>query len=355
MPCYVCKRQGHSTATCPYRIDPRIGKPSSMSKCVSMEEFLSGRETGIGRFGKGFNWQSRAEDAMTPYPPSTWRLEAALLRLHTRRITALTFFKDASSGTQRCVSGDKGGEMAVWQWRGDRGDRTVWNGHSWMVSALSTDPTMQGSVWGASCDGTIRLHHLASRSSQICQSLNVDTPPPGKDSGSSAPRKSWAMFYSVCPSFSPGCAFAGDSNGFLHHIDSRVAQSHSPSKVLAHKSSSRISSISTHPLDATLVATSGNDHTVRLWDCRKWGEGVPPLTTLTFSRSVTNVAFSPHTGKKLAVTCLDNRIYTWDGGEVWRIDGEEEDATESRDVQGPLYPPPPPPPPPNISKICEMW
>ena len=342
MPCYVCKLPGHSTSTCPHRIDSRLTLRASGGGVCALRARELGSSGAMGRTALGRE--------LAPSVARCWRLEAALLRLHTRRITALTFLPGGWG--QRALSGDKGGELAVWSVRGDRSERSVWVGHRWMVSALSPDPDHPTSVWSSSCDGTLRLHDLPTRTSALAVALNPAGASAAAASAAAAsaaaadtpgkPSSSWRMFYSVA-ALQGGCALAGDADGALWHVDRR-APAVAAGALAAHRARSRVTSLSVHPLSPHHFASSSNDHTVRLWDARmcsfasvaagstggvRGGSGRGGssgaatgssagcstrglLAHLALPRSVTSVAFSPHTGRRLAATCMDNRIYTWD-------------------------------------------
>lgn len=88
------------------------------------------------------------------------------------------------------------------------------------------------------------------------------------------------------------------------------------------------------PHEPRLFAVGGNDHCVRLWDVRKLpapGDGAGggsgaasssakadnralslALATLPHPRVVSDIAFSPLTGRRLMTTCPDNRVRVWD-------------------------------------------
>ena len=70
-----------------------------------------------------------------------------------------------------------------------------------------------------------------------------------------------------------------------------------------------IYSVAFSPVDASLIASAGSDHTIKLWN---WHNGnVPTATLADHTKDVTSIAFSS-TGQFLASGSLDGTIILWD-------------------------------------------
>lgn len=326
MPCYLCKVKGHTTTTCPHTLAPRqsnIGTniitsissspPRHQSLLFSRPLLLHARETGT--------LTRRRLDAslLGPKTPSQWGLDAGVFRLHSRRVTALTYVINSNNNAIVC-SGDKGGELAVWRQgekTSDVSTRDVWTGASWTITSLSRIES-SSMIWSSSSDGTVRrwdLKRMRENSPRLI--LNDREWIPGGD------ERTWRAAYSV-KSWGGGedCALVGDSTGRLLLVDARLPRSLVGAMRVA-RLGSRVLSIDVHTKDSALIATGGNDHFVRLWDLRRSNfsvsesaatspTGTQPLSMILHPRVVTSARFSPITGSRLVSTCANNRLYIYD-------------------------------------------
>lgn len=109
-PCYLCKKPGHTTATCPFRVGASADVPASSStsrRSLAVPFLLASLETAGVRLGRA------CAAPPAPYaPPTAWRAAAAVLKLHSRRVTALAFHPDPASSL--LISGDKRGQIGIW-------------------------------------------------------------------------------------------------------------------------------------------------------------------------------------------------------------------------------------------------
>eukprot|EP00879_Flechtneria_rotunda_P023389 GHRR01024740.1.p1 GENE.GHRR01024740.1~~GHRR01024740.1.p1 ORF type:complete len:280 (+),score=52.77 GHRR01024740.1:95-934(+) len=148
-PCYLCKGLGHTTATCPHRAVAGAAAVSPGKECVSPTKLLMRREqTGH---------QRRGALAVVSSPP--WQVEAAILKLHSRRVCCLAFPADSDS---HVISGDKKGGIAIWNFMRVHDRTTYTNIHRALVNTLKPAPWLPGgySCASASSDGTVKLFDL---------------------------------------------------------------------------------------------------------------------------------------------------------------------------------------------------
>lgn len=102
-PCYLCGQSGHSTMTCPFRIDPGHGcsaAPGSNPTDGVQWEVLRREQGAAGAAAPGL-----------PPQRKRWQVESAVLRLHDRRVVCLEFHP---RNQNIVLSGSKGGRIAVW-------------------------------------------------------------------------------------------------------------------------------------------------------------------------------------------------------------------------------------------------
>lgn len=255
--CYLCKLPGHTTATCSHRIvaedaDAQVAPNSTTGsgRALSRIELLRRRQMGF-RGGSGGSLQEmlarrcNASAALaahstacsssgaggvdaarsccgaltSPYTAGHWRVGAACYKLHSRRVTTLSFHP---ARQDLLVSADKGGEIGIWRFLdGAHGDcdafanvppcsRAVYAGHKWMVNAVDWySPPSDGGVVtpststlvSASSDGTVRLQYLERRTWEELADAN-----PG---GWTGDESKWRMFGAI----SAGCAVSPSVHG----------------------------------------------------------------------------------------------------------------------------------------------
>lgn len=154
-PCYLCGQPGHSTATCAYRSHPGHGcRPAAEagSSTGQLSLDVARRQRGrVGPAGEG-GWAALAPAR------GRWRVDAAVLRLHAKRVTCLEFHPLNNSIV---LSGSKGGGIAVWNM--DRvAERAVYRDiNMWLTSGLKFLPGGGGATCAsASQDGTVKVRVL---------------------------------------------------------------------------------------------------------------------------------------------------------------------------------------------------
>lgn len=331
--CFLCKREGHTTQTCPFRLRPgddalttaddasgaaaaRDGASPQLLKTLRQRGLL-GTRPGVRRLHVPARVLTR-----------TWGAAAAMLQQHTRRVTVAEWHMpvERATGQRLLVSGDKSGEVAVWKLgEGDgAGESDCFSPHMWLITGIVPTRFAPSAAFTVSVDGALRLTHLSEQSTTLVARLNA----PGADHNDP---KTWRSFYSVAGRGPGGAAggvlVAGDDIGRLHVIDARV-DGGIVASYGAHKRN-KVTCVDICCADDSLVVTSGNDHVVKLWDLRKMGKGgkaaptaagaaaqkaamATPLAVADHPRVVNSAYFSPLTGRKIATTCIDNRIRVWD-------------------------------------------
>ncbi|KAG2438921.1 hypothetical protein HYH02_010716 [Chlamydomonas schloesseri] len=262
-PCYLCKQTGHTTATCPHRIAPGHGAGGAAGGGGG------GAAGGVGGGAARRGGLARAlmqreceggRQALAPRRPHVprYQVEAAILKIHTRRCCTLEFHPTHDSVV---VSGDKKGGIAVWNFDQVH-DRTVYDTvHTCLANSIKFLPWLGGGgshVVTASSDGTAKLLDLETGSWRPLLDLN----PGGWVQG--AP---WHMVYGCDVSAALGGVVVGDSNGCVHLLDPRAKGS--VSSLQLHRRGNKVVSVHVHPLQPAFILTAGNDHSARIFDIRE--------------------------------------------------------------------------------------
>ncbi|MEW5309312.1 MAG: hypothetical protein WDW38_001207 [Sanguina aurantia] len=338
-PCYLCKKIGHTTATCPFKCEPGHGcTAAAATSTMNLSAALMARE--------------RGERVRTPpnNKPPRYQVDAAILKLHTRRCCCLEFHPTHDGIV---LSGDKKGHLGIWNFDKVH-DRTVYD--TVHQALLNTMRFMDSEMLAtASSDGTAKVIDIETGAPKTLINLN----PGGWVEG--AP---WVMMYGLDVVPSMHLIVAGDSEGVVHMLDPR---SQDPvGRQQLGKKGTKISSVACHPRNESIIMTAGNDHFARIFDIRAFssngaisglegggsgggasvtaapplpdpdpdpeparkvpagkGGGAPraarvvvqtrgELASLAHPRVVNAAYFSPHTGGKILTTCQDNRLRVWD-------------------------------------------
>ena len=165
-PCFLCRRPGHTTATCPFRLAPEHGVvPAAQIRTSSLAASLQQREASGRRLDM-------------PYvPPKRWRVTAAVIKLHSRRLTAMEFHPTRPI----IVSGDKRGQIGLWDF--DRVfEKTVIESkiegaahgiHSYLVSSIRVRPEDPDYFYSSSVDGTVCKVDIETHAMETVMNLNA--------------------------------------------------------------------------------------------------------------------------------------------------------------------------------------
>ncbi|KAL4435880.1 hypothetical protein ABPG77_000642 [Micractinium sp. CCAP 211/92] len=307
-PCYLCGQRGHSTMTCPFRVAP--GHGCTHAAGLSNDTLLS-----------ALRQRERGGRPPPPQAPSAsrWQVDAAVLKLHSRRTTCLEFHPTLD---HLVLSGDKKGQIAVWDWQKVY-ERTVFTSiNRWLTNQLRFMPGGDGSSCASSSyDGSIKIFDVETG----CATTAFDANPGGWDQDDPGQLAAWITMMGMDVIPAANVVVAGDNFGRLHFVDPRMSMPVA-SLTVHKKKGSKIQSVHVNPVDSNLVMSAGNDYTARILDIRslttgKLGkapvgaapEGAPAeLAVLQHSKVINSAYFSPITGRKIMTTSQDNRIRVWD-------------------------------------------
>ncbi|CAF1891915.1 unnamed protein product [Brassica oleracea var. botrytis] len=286
-PCFLCKMPGHTTMSCPHRVvtDHRI-LPTSHRNTKNPIDFVFMRQL-----------QPRIPPIKPPYVIPD-QVHCAVIRYHSRRVTCLEFHPTRNN---ILLSGDKKGQIGVWDFAKVYEKSVYGNIHSVQVNNMRFSPTNDDMVYSASSDGNIGYTDLETGTSSTLLNLNPN--------GWQGPT-TWKMLYGLDINSDKGLVLAADNFGLLHMIDHR-SNNVTGEPILIHKKGSKVVGLDCNPVHPELLLSCGNDHFARIWDMRKLQPG-ESLNDLAHKRVVNSAYFSPSSGTKILTTSQDNRIRVWD-------------------------------------------
>ncbi|CAA7032294.1 unnamed protein product [Microthlaspi erraticum] len=286
-PCFLCKMPGHTTMSCPHRVVTSHGTlPTSHRNTKNPMEFVFKRQL-----------QPRIPPIKPKYVIPD-QVHCAVIRYHSRRVTCLEFHPTRNN---ILLSGDKKGQIGVWDFAKVYEKSVYGNIHSVQVNNMRFSPTNDDMFYSASSDGTVGYTDLETGTSSTLINLNPD--------GWQGP-ESWKMMYGMDINSEKGLVLVSDNFGFLHMIDQR-SNNTTGEPVLIHKQRTKVVGLDCNPVQPELLLSCGNDHFARIWDLRKLQSG-DSLNELKHKRVVNSAYFSPSSGTKIMTTCQDNRIRIWD-------------------------------------------
>ncbi|CAG9462331.1 unnamed protein product [Pedinophyceae sp. YPF-701] len=103
----------------------------------------------------------------------------------------------------------------------------------------------------------------------------------------------------------PGLSLLADKDGELSVFDPRAPKG-GTKFFEAHDR--KINTVHVEPVEQRLVATSGTDNAVSVWDSRKLGSKAKPLHSYDLDKSSQGAFWSPDGSQKLLLTCYDNHL-----------------------------------------------
>ncbi|KAG2673156.1 hypothetical protein I3760_13G076700 [Carya illinoinensis] len=286
-PCFLCKMPGHTTMTCPHRVATEHGViPAPRRNTRNSLEYV-------------FERQLRPD--ILPIKPTFVipdQVNCAVIRYHSRRVTCLEFHP---TNNNILLSGDKKGQVGVWDFAKVHEKMVYGNVHSCIVNNMRFNSTKDDSVYAASSDGTISCIDLETGISLSLMNLNPD--------GWQGP-SNWRMLYGMDVHSEKGLVLVADNFGFLYLVDTR-SNNKIGEAVLIHKKGSKVVGLHCNPVQPDLLLSCGNDHFARIWDMRRMEAG-SSLYALAHKRVVNSAYFSPLSGSKILTTSQDNRLRIWD-------------------------------------------
>ncbi|KAM7255868.1 hypothetical protein ACFE04_011609 [Oxalis oulophora] len=286
-PCYLCKLPGHTTMTCPHKVATQHGViPATLRNTRNPLQFVFERQ-------------------LTPRIPlvkPTYvipdQVSCAVIRYHSRRITSLEFHP---TNNNILLSGDKKGQVGIWDFSKVHEKTVYGNIHSCIVNNMRFKPSNDDTIYAASSDGTVSSTDLETGISTSLMNLN-----PGGWQGP----KSWRMLYGMDINSDKGVVLVADNFGLLYCMDMR-SNSQIGKGILIHKKGSKVVGLHCNPVQPELLLSCGNDHFARIWDMRRLESG-GSIYDLAHRRVVNSAYFSPLSGTKILTTSQDNRLRIWD-------------------------------------------
>ncbi|PON60433.1 Guanine nucleotide-binding protein, beta subunit [Trema orientale] len=311
-PCFLCKMPGHTTMTCPHRVATEYGVIPAPHKS-SRNPLAYVFECQLGRIRTRFKPAHVIPD----------QVSCAVIRYHSRRVTSLEFHP---TNNNILLSGDKKGQVGVWDFDKVYEKIVYGNIHSCIVNNMRFSPANDGTVYAASSDGTISCTDLETGMSLSLMNLNPN--------GWQGP-SSWRMLYGMDLNKEKGVVLVADNFGYLHSMDIR-SNNKTGEAILIHKRGSKVVGLHCNPLQPDLLLSCGNDHYARIWDMRQI-EARSSLYELAHRRVVNSAYFSPISGSKIVTTSQDNRLRVWDSI-FGNLDSPSREIVHSHDFNRHLTP-----------------
>ncbi|KAK6927088.1 WD40 repeat [Dillenia turbinata] len=310
-PCFLCKMPGHTTMNCPHRVATEYGViPAPQRSTRSSVDYVFGRQ------------QMTRIPKIKPSFVIPDLVSCAVIRYHSRRVTCLEFHP---TNNNILLSGDKKGQLGVWDYVKVHEKTVYGNVHSCILNNLRFSPTNDGTVYAASSDGTISCTDLETGLSQQLMDLNPN--------GWQGP-SSWRMLYGMDVNMEKNLVLIADNFGFLYLVDIRTKNT--GEGILIHKKGSKVVGLHCNPVHPELLLSCGNDHFARIWDIRQLEAG-SSLHDLVHRRVVNSAYFSPRSGTKILTTSQDNRLRVWDSI-FGNLDSPSREIVHSHDFNRHLTP-----------------
>ncbi|KAJ4782465.1 DNA damage-binding protein 2 [Rhynchospora pubera] len=287
-PCFLCKKPGHTTMTCPHRVTMEHGViPAQKRNTRTSLDYLFQREL-----------KAKLPCMVKPKYVIPNQLECGNVRFHIRRITCLEFHP---TNDNVILSGDKKGALGIWDYV-KLHEKTVYDSiHNCIVNNIKFDLKNEDKVYMASSDGTVSYTDIVTGISSSLLDLNPN--------GWNGPN-TWHMIYGMDLSNEKGLVLVADNFGYLYMVD-KCSNKMIGKPILLHKKGSKITGLHFNPARPDLLLSCGNDHFARIWDVRRLESG-SSLADLAHGRVVNSAYFSLASGTKILTTCQDNRIRVWD-------------------------------------------
>ncbi|ONH99926.1 hypothetical protein PRUPE_6G058000 [Prunus persica] len=235
-PCFLCKMPGHTTVACPHRVATEYGVVPAPHKST--------------RNALEYMFERQIRPRVPPIKPAFVipdQVSCAVIRYHSRRVTSLEFHPTKNN---ILLSGDKKGQLGVWDFVKVHEKIVYGNVHSCILNNMKFKPASDDTVYAASSDGTISCTDLETGISVSLMNLNPD----GWQG-----QNSWRMLYGMDINAEKGAVLVADNFGFLYLVDTR---SNDPTgkPILIHKKGSKVVGLHCNPVQPDLLLSCGNDH-----------------------------------------------------------------------------------------------
>lgn len=281
-------------------IEQKLRKPH---KPLSFQELFKSTNQDSEKLIKDMSTLSEEKLKFEPVPYDRYESYFSRMKINSSLITKVApsrIFSLAihpSADKTLICAGSKYGHLSFWDVdsKNPQGGVYVYEPHSSRpVNTVAFNINKPQQVLSLSYDGTMRCGHLDAGIFDEVFYIGDDD------------------YEDVSPSsfdfLSPDSLIISLSSGEVTVVDMRTPSRDGETKHLVH--SSRIKTVSVHPVQKSYFITAGHNRVASLWDLRSIKK--KSIADVELSRSISSAFFSPVTGNSVLTTSYDNKLCVFD-------------------------------------------